>query len=57
MDVQTANALSYNALGPPVVVFTLNLTSSTTLVGRHGVTSTSFPPTTTSLALNLSPER
>lgn len=56
MEVRTETAITYNAFGPPVVVFTLNLTSPSTLVGLHGVTSVSFPPTTTSLALNLSPE-
>lgn len=56
MDVRSETTLSYNAFGPPVVVFTLNLTSPSTLVGLHGVTTTSFPPTTTSLALDLSPE-
>lgn len=55
MEVRTETALTYNAFGPPVVVFTLNLTSPTTLVGLHGVTTPSFPPTTTSLALDLRP--
>ncbi len=56
MTVRAENALTYNTFGSSVVVFTLNLTSPTTVVGLHGVTSTSFPPTMTSLALDLRPE-
>jgi len=56
MDVRSETTLSYNAFGPPVVVFTLNLTSPSTLIGLHGVTTTSFPPMITSLALDLTPE-
>ncbi len=55
MVVRDPNNLTYNAFGPPVVVFSLSLTSSTTLVGLHTVTSTSFPPTATALALDLTP--
>lgn len=56
MEVRSPNNVTYNAFGPPVVTLTFSLTSPTTLVGLYGVTTTTFPPQTTSLALDLRPE-
>lgn len=55
MTVQTPTTLTYNSFGATVVNFTLNLTSPTTLVGLHGVTTATLPPMVTSLALDLRP--
>lgn len=55
MVVRTPTALTYNAIGATVVNFTLNLTSPSTVVGLYGVTTTTLPPTITSLALDLRP--
>lgn len=55
MVVRDANNVTHNAFGPPVVVFSLSLTSPTTLIGLYTETSASFPPSVTALALDLTP--
>jgi hypothetical protein len=56
MTVRTSTALSYNAFGPPVVVFTVSLPGPNNLVALYGVTTPAFPPVIESLAMNLTKE-
>lgn len=56
MTVRTTTALSYNAFGPPVIVFTVSLPGPNNLVALYGVTTTTFPPVVESLAMNLTKE-
>jgi len=56
MTVRSPTNLSYNAFGPPIVVFTVSLPGPNNFVAIYGVTTATFPPMTSSVAMNLTKE-